>query len=120
MRLWLLCCALLFITAQTYDWISHQSWFITPHLSLPWIILGGVGLAIASNHSTLKAISGRATEPGETLPVHPNSSEAVSSLPTQKPEIATTQSNSQPKTASISFEISKQKHPHASAPGSTE
>ncbi len=49
MALWLLCCVLLFITSRGYDWLSHQNWFLVPELSLPWIVLGGLGLAIASN-----------------------------------------------------------------------
>ncbi|MEM6713751.1 MAG: hypothetical protein AAF622_01620 [Cyanobacteria bacterium P01_C01_bin.147] len=49
MALWLLCCVLLFVTSCGYDWLSHQSWFFTPELSLPWLVLGGLGLAIASN-----------------------------------------------------------------------
>lgn len=49
MALWLLCCVLLFITSRGYVWLSHQSWFLAPELSLPWLLLGGIGLAIASN-----------------------------------------------------------------------
>ena len=49
MALWLLCCVLLFMTSRGYDWLSHQSWFMAPELSLPWVMLGGLGLAIASN-----------------------------------------------------------------------
>ncbi|MGF1457434.1 MAG: hypothetical protein ACFBSG_00250 [Leptolyngbyaceae cyanobacterium] len=49
MTLWFLCCVLLFIASRGYDWISHQGWFLTPELSLPWLVLGGLGLAIASN-----------------------------------------------------------------------
>lgn len=53
MALWLLCCVLLFITSRGYDWLSHQSWFLVPELSLPWLMLGGLGLALASNRDVL-------------------------------------------------------------------
>ncbi|WP_008308984.1 hypothetical protein [Leptolyngbya sp. PCC 6406] len=55
MRLWLLCCGVIFAGAQGYDWLSHQGWFTHPDLGLPWLVLGGLGLAIASNYRQAKA-----------------------------------------------------------------
>ncbi|NEQ47282.1 MAG: hypothetical protein F6K00_28580 [Leptolyngbya sp. SIOISBB] len=68
MALWLLCCVLLFITSRGYDWLSHQSWFLVPELSLPWLVLGGLGLALASNRdvwhwANQRFQSGKATPP---------------------------------------------------------
>jgi uncharacterized membrane protein len=58
MNLWLLCCVLLFITSQGYSWLSQQAWFVAPDLGLPWILLAGTGLAIASNrHAFQKSVS---------------------------------------------------------------
>lgn len=49
MNLWFLCCLLMFMVSQGYGWLNQQPWFVVPDLALPWILLGGVGLAIASN-----------------------------------------------------------------------
>lgn len=70
MALWLLCCILLFITSRGYDWLSQQSWFGTPELSLPWLVLGGLGLAIASNYKAWQSLTTpktAATVPGDPL-----------------------------------------------------
>jgi hypothetical protein len=50
MNLWFLCCVLVFIASQGYGWLNQQSWFVESDLALPWIMLGGLGLAIASNY----------------------------------------------------------------------
>lgn len=96
MSLWLLCCLLLFVGARGYDWISHQSWFLAPELSLPWVILGGIGLAIASNRPALTA----STKPESHLPLTPRSPAAIKTpaTPVARPRSST-------KSASISFEI---------------
>lgn len=55
-RLWLLCCAVLFAGAEGYQWLSHQGWFVHPELGWPWVILAGMGLAIAAHYGQLKAL----------------------------------------------------------------
>ncbi|MEL6381174.1 MAG: hypothetical protein AAFQ89_01620 [Cyanobacteria bacterium J06626_18] len=101
---------MLFIAAQIYDWISHQAW-ITADLSLPWVILGGVGLAIASNRSLLKPISPK-TAAGLTspLPKLQVSEASVQNLP-GKPAIATPSTPTQANNTSISFEIPQKAPP---------
>jgi hypothetical protein len=36
--------------------LSHQAWFLHPDLGWPWVILGGLGLAIASHYPALKTL----------------------------------------------------------------
>lgn len=113
MRLWLLCCACLFIGFQIYDWISHQAW-LTADLSLLWVILGGLGLAIASNRSL----------PSATPPSKIKTKASSLQMPQVSPKdslkistdvaIASNNSQSQAEKESISFEIPKKTRPRAS------
>jgi hypothetical protein len=111
MNLWLLCCVLLFITSQGYSWLSQQAWFVMPELALPWILLGGTGLAIASNRHLLHSHSQRHIAPPAA------STQCELSQPAFSPASATpskatnrvgkeaAKASSQP--TSISFEIPK-------------
>lgn len=109
MALWLLCCVLLFITSRGYVWLSHQSWFLAPELSLPWLVLGGLGLAIASNRSAWAHASVK-------LPTTTRSQVASSPPPSLQPSTAdvagvspvTSRKPLKPH-SSISFEISTAK-----------
>jgi len=80
MSLWLLCCVLLFVTSRGYAWLSHQSWFLAPELSLPWLVLGGMGLAIASNRAALRAFANRdaATKPLPSPSASPSPAQTAS------------------------------------------
>jgi hypothetical protein len=107
MRLWLLCCALLFAATQGYEWIQHQAWFVAPELFSPWVVLGGVGLAIASNRFARSSDSRQPRQQG---------SQATPSLTPPSPWEAsqtTTVTSTTPKTprprSTISFEIAKPK-----------
>ncbi|MGB3291924.1 MAG: hypothetical protein WBB01_02910 [Phormidesmis sp.] len=59
MRLWLTCFGVLFVGAELFQWATQLgSW----PLSGTWLILGGVGLAAASNAAHLPQLGG--SEPG--------------------------------------------------------
>ncbi len=57
MRLWLLCCILLFAATQGYEWLVHQVNFVVPPVPWPLAVIGGMALAIASNRQQLDAIA---------------------------------------------------------------
>ena len=110
MALWLLCCILLFITSRGVDWLSQQSWLATPELSLPWIVLGGLGLAIASNYSVWQSLTGQETPPSAlsdryappaSIPP-PTVTDAPAAAPPLPPSSAK-------RSASISFEVTTTK-----------
>jgi hypothetical protein len=107
MRLWLVCCVLMFSAAQGYQWIGQQSWFTDPGLSLPWLILGGAGLAIASNLSMMRQFQLPLAHPSPpTLSASP--SEASDTLPSPSGIDPPPPGKAQvPKQSSISFEIPK-------------
>ncbi|MBE7384573.1 MAG: hypothetical protein F6J95_024555 [Leptolyngbya sp. SIO1E4] len=105
MRLWLLCCALLFIVAKGYDWITHQIWFQFPDLSLPWIVLGGIGLAIASNRVDFKPTSHQSVDASAPLPDLSGVAEANPMVPPAEHPIAPVPPRAEAKQTSISFEI---------------
>ncbi|MDA0674282.1 MAG: hypothetical protein O3C67_11330 [Cyanobacteria bacterium] len=69
----------MFIATQGYEWISHQTWFGAPQIALPWLILGGIGLAIASNRSELKALTTAIAPP--QLPLTSTPTPSVSPAP---------------------------------------
>ncbi|MEL6762255.1 MAG: hypothetical protein AAFO87_01110 [Cyanobacteria bacterium J06607_6] len=109
MHLWLLCCVLLFLASQGYEWISHQAWFMAPELALPWVVLGGIGLAIASNRATFAPLLSPPRRPAASSvtpstasrpaagPPPPTAPKAVVAQPTDHP----------PKSQSVSFKISR-------------
>jgi hypothetical protein len=51
MKLWIVSFLLLFFAAETAQWLGQLPWLNGLELSTPLTILGGVGLAIASNSS---------------------------------------------------------------------
>lgn len=100
MRLWLVCCVLLFMTAQGYDWVSHHGWLHLQAVPLPWMILGGVGLAIASNRSTIQHLRGRQVTPPPLPTVPPVCPPSHTPTAIAPPDIRPS-----PPRKSISFEI---------------
>ncbi|NET37469.1 MAG: hypothetical protein F6K19_36505 [Cyanothece sp. SIO1E1] len=50
-RFWLFCCAVLFGTAELYQWVIHLKWLENFALPLPVLALVGVALAVVSNYS---------------------------------------------------------------------
>lgn len=53
MKLWLVCFLILFLGAETAQWLGQLPWVSSVALSLPLTVVGGIGLAIASNYATL-------------------------------------------------------------------
>jgi hypothetical protein len=91
-RVWITCFILLFGASELLQWVKQFS------LPLPFFILGGAFLAIASNYDKLTH-----------LPFHPNYeqeiSEEVPPLPaTQSPQVANAKKKS---LNAVSFEIRK-------------
>lgn len=110
MKLWLVCFLILFFGAEAFQWLGEVPWVSSVELSLPLTVLGGIGLAIASNHRQwidLTALVNDRTQ-GAIAPnldlldpdnaplaaVQPPEPKAKSAQPSQKPN-------------SISFEIKK-------------
>jgi hypothetical protein len=50
MKLWLVCFLILFFGAEAVQWFGQLPWVSNVELSLPLTVLGGIGLAIASNY----------------------------------------------------------------------
>ncbi|MGF1570285.1 MAG: hypothetical protein ACFCVD_19805 [Nodosilinea sp.] len=108
MKLWLVCFLLLFFAAEGLQWLGQLPWLSGAELSLPWIVAGGIGLAIASNAAHWGSYGRGATlsaKDSATLPspaAGGEGSAAPARLSTVCHNPATTQ-----KPASISFEIRK-------------
>jgi len=110
MALWLLCCILLFITSRGYDWLSHQSWFATPELSLPWLVLGGLGLAIASNYSVWQSLTTQEPPSFAIDDREPPPADSTAPIVTDMPAVSPTLIPSPAKrSGSISFEVTTTK-----------
>ncbi len=61
MRVWLTCFGVLFVGAELFQWVVQLD---TWHFSGAWLILGGMGLAAASNAAHLPYL--RAADPSES------------------------------------------------------
>lgn len=108
MRLWLLCCIFLFGATQLYDWGSHQAW-LAADLSLPWVLLGGVGLAIASNRTTLKKTFRKTPEAVSPLSEASQVPKGGHQATTIEAAAISVDKPPQPPDKSISFEIPKRR-----------
>jgi len=113
MKLWLVSFLILFFGAEAIQWILQFHWFSGVELSLPVVVMGGIGLAVASNYRQFQALGllpemFPAAEPlasketptrslTESTPPHLEKSPPVETTPTLK------------KGNSISFEIHKPK-----------
>ncbi len=53
MKLWLVCFLILFFGAEAVQWFGQLPWVSGVELSLPLTVVGGIGLAIASNRGAL-------------------------------------------------------------------
>lgn len=105
MRLWLLCCGVMFAVAQGYQWLIQQTWWTEVQLSLPWTVMGGLGLAIASNMRGFRR-SFTASQSPTSPQVAPTASPTAPEAATQSPQTAC-QTSATPAKPSISFEISR-------------
>lgn len=107
MKLWLVCFLVLFFGAEAVQWFSHLPWMSGVELSLPLTVMGGIVLAIASNHGALfgrdRPTFGPPPAQPETPPL-PNSP-----LPPPNPKVATPVRGEKAnrKVDTISFEIKK-------------
>lgn len=101
MKLWLVCFLILFFGAEAVQWFGHLPWVSSVELSLPLTVLGGIGLAIASNYRNWPAFS--------PPPAQPKSPPLPSPTPQPSPTIATPAKAPKVsrKADTISFEIKK-------------
>lgn len=115
MKLWLVSFLILFFGAEAVQWVLQFHWFSGVELSLPVVVMGGIGLAIVSNYRQFQALgllpeifpNPELPSPTEPSTTTSTSREATPPQPTETPAAATT--NSSKKENSISFEICKPK-----------
>ncbi len=65
MKIWLMCFGLLFVGAELFQWAMQLR---IGQFSGGWLILGGMGLAVASNAAHLPQRSAIQSEPTSTPP----------------------------------------------------
>lgn len=110
MKLWFVSFLILFFGAEALQWFAQVHWFGGVELSIPAVVIGGVGLAIASNYRQFQAL-GLLPELWSDAPLP---SPVAEKRPPSPPPIATDSEVSQPAAEpaakpekSISFEIPK-------------
>ncbi|HEY9879958.1 MAG TPA: hypothetical protein V6D29_16000 [Leptolyngbyaceae cyanobacterium] len=103
MNLWLVCFFLLFLGAEGLQWIGQVSGLSEVDLSWPIIVLGGVGLAIASNYRLPNQTTPLKVQDSD-LPTFPTVSTQPLPTSTQPPIQVIDRAKAKP---SISFEIPK-------------
>ncbi|MBF2036479.1 MAG: hypothetical protein IGR92_13650 [Leptolyngbyaceae cyanobacterium T60_A2020_046] len=113
MWLWLVCCGVLFIAVQGYQWLDSHGW-TQVDLAWPWVLLGGVGLAIASNRKP-RSLTSIAPPPISPVDPSPTPPPKPAKAPPPSPSAAAAQPNARPvapspRSPSISFEIPKPPH----------
>lgn len=102
MKFWLSCFFLLFVAAELFEWAA-QVGGVQPHGA--WLILGGMGLAAASNAAHLPKLS--SSEKGEAIAKNPpieNQTEAPHREPIPQPDKPTFVAE-QSQEDSISFKV---------------
>jgi hypothetical protein len=106
MKLWLVCFLMLFLGAETAQWLGKLPWVSSVELSLPLTVVGGIGLAIASNYSTL---FGRHWSTFGPTPAKPETPPLPNTVPQPSPTVAVAvkPSKSSRNGDTISFEIKK-------------
>ncbi|WOD37487.1 hypothetical protein [Nodosilinea sp. E11] len=101
MKLWLVCFLVLFFGAEAAQWLGQVPWISHVELSLPLTVVGGIGLAIASNYRSRPTFGPPSPQPAPpplTNPTPPPS-------PAIKAPVQPIQTRSKGDT--ISFEIKK-------------
>ena len=111
MKLWLVSFLILFSGAEAIQWFAHLQWFGGVELSLPAVVMGGIGLAIASNYRQLQAL-GWLPETSSTPEISaPEETSAVAATESQMAcpmdSTAVRSGAGRQQEASISFEIHK-------------
>jgi hypothetical protein len=104
MRFGLVCFGLLFMGIEFYQWVAHLTWLGDLDLSLPMTLVGGVGLAIASNYKSRSARLGSTVEPV----IHPPAEPPPTVTPQPAPPSMTTAVADK---SSISFKVRKPYRP---------
>lgn len=56
MKLWLVSFLILFFGAEGLQWFARLHWFSRVELSVPAVVIGGIGLALVSNYRQLQAL----------------------------------------------------------------
>lgn len=101
MKLWLVCFLILFLGAEAAQWLGQLPWMASIELSLPLTVIGGIGLAIASNYRHWPRLG--------PLPPSPEPSPLPSTLsppsPTAEPPVPAPKASR--KADTISFEIKR-------------
>lgn len=98
MKLWLVCFLILFFGAEAVQWFGQLPWVSRVELSLPLTVLGGIGLAIASNYRNW---------PTSAPPAAPPEPPPLPSPTPQPGSAAATPAKVSRKADTISFEIKK-------------
>lgn len=101
MKLWLVCFLILFFGAEAAQWLGQLPWVGSAELSLPLTVVGGIGLAIASNYRSWATFSTPPAKPETAIkpvPPPPTSTTVTAPLPS---------SQASRKGDTISFEIKK-------------
>lgn len=105
MKLWLVCFFILFFGAEAAQWLGALPWPSGAQLSLPLTVAGGIGLAIASNYST---IFGRSSSPAGSPAAEPKTTPLPSpEAPSAAIAVAPQTPRATSKGDGISFEIKK-------------
>ena len=100
MRVWLTCFGILFVGAELFQWVIQlDSW----HFSGAWLVLGGMGLAVASNRTHLPHLGGSNVREFESAPA-PDSGEAGQAAAQDGAEQTATSAR-RAKQSSISFRV---------------
>lgn len=107
MKLWLVCFLVLFFGAEMAQWLGRLPWLGRIELSLPLTVLGGIGLAIASNYRHWLSVSTLAARPEQSPPPAAVPSPSPAVLPQVKSPTQAKISTASRKADTISFEIKK-------------
>ena len=107
MRFWLICLGVLFVGAESYQWLLAQLGNPAIHGTWLWIGIGGAALAIASNHRYVSTWLSSTKSASQSLTSNPNIESHTSS-----PEIPSPQQPLKDEKGSpVSFKIRKTQHP---------
>lgn len=111
MKLWIVCCVILFGAFELYQWICRVSWFADVQLSLPVAVAGGIVLAIASNYDLSSGLPFNASIEGAAQPDSQKANQPIplqtATLPKEPCKQPISFQLLTPPKRSISFEIRK-------------
>ncbi len=105
MQFWAICIVCVYVGLGVFNWVTGLHWLA--EFSLPLSVLGGVGLAIASN---IPATPAAPTSTEAATDVSTTTTPEASAEAIEAPGISTAPAT-QPKAPSISFTIHKNRRP---------